>query len=287
MVLQLHGSTVFTWCFSVIIQYGYRQTDRATTRGPIGPKKLNYPNITKKNNTWTPWLTKQKLIKSTCFTNMLKGLASKILTIFCLPGVNEFCFSLNHKLIRHFSWTNCACTGLGCSKLQGGSDWIVFLARIKFLAIHKLTSGPCCNQTRQKPQADTHFVSIIQHLKHWDSVYSLFAANLAHLCWEREACYVQTIRTRGRDKLSQKSSFEFKHLYKIFTKHGFAGPLHFPYCRRKYKHAKRSPPKDLTSRIKICINAQNRFGLFPFTLCIFITWILRNPPLFFAHWRAD
>ena len=29
MVLQLHGSTVFTWCFSDIIQYGYRQTDRA------------------------------------------------------------------------------------------------------------------------------------------------------------------------------------------------------------------------------------------------------------------
>ena len=39
MVLQLHGSRVFTWCFSVIIQYGYRLTDRATTRGPIGPKK--------------------------------------------------------------------------------------------------------------------------------------------------------------------------------------------------------------------------------------------------------
>ena len=42
MVLQLHGSTVFTWCFSGIIQYGYRQTDIATTRGPIGPKNPRY-----------------------------------------------------------------------------------------------------------------------------------------------------------------------------------------------------------------------------------------------------
>ena len=32
----------------------------------------------------------------------------KLISTFCLPGVNEFCFSLNHKLIRHFSETNCA-----------------------------------------------------------------------------------------------------------------------------------------------------------------------------------
>ena len=40
MMLHLHGSTVFTWCFSDINQYGYRQTDRTTTRGPIRPKNV-------------------------------------------------------------------------------------------------------------------------------------------------------------------------------------------------------------------------------------------------------
>ena len=38
MVLQLIGSNVFIWCVAVLIQYDYRLTDRATTRGPIGPK---------------------------------------------------------------------------------------------------------------------------------------------------------------------------------------------------------------------------------------------------------
>ena len=55
----------------------------------------------------------------------------------------------------------------------------MFLARIKFLAIHKLTSDPRVIRALQKPRLrrpDTHFVSIIQHLKHWDSVYNLFAA---------------------------------------------------------------------------------------------------------------
>ena len=114
----------------------------------------------------------------------------KLISTFCLPGVNEFCFSLNHKLIRHFSETNCA--RLHWAGLLQVTRWI----RLNCVSCSYKVSchsqidlwPPRVIRPGKKPQADTHFVSIIQHLKHWDSVYSLFAANLAHLCWKIEAC---------------------------------------------------------------------------------------------------
>ena len=55
-------------------------------------------------------------------------------------------------------------------KRQGWrADWILFLADIKFLTIHKLTSWLDCNQRGTKTDdhqpTNTHFISIIQHLQ--------------------------------------------------------------------------------------------------------------------------
>ena len=95
----------------------------------------------------------------------------------------------------------------------------MFLARIKFLAIHKLTSGPRVIRTRQKPQADTHFVSIIQHLKHWDSVYNLFSCEEAALEVQMSLCLsvCQSVRLQVEIFTPQYSNVHVHTVQKIVT----------------------------------------------------------------------
>ena len=110
----------------------------------------------------------------------------KLISTFCLPGVNEFCFSLNHKLIRHFSETNCA--RLHWAGLLQVTRWIrlnCVSCSYKVSCHSQIDLWPPRVIRPGKNLRPTHILYQLFNILNIEILFTAFLQPISHICVEK------------------------------------------------------------------------------------------------------